>query len=67
MFNILPTNDIKIHTENSTCECNPKIIFENEEMIIIHNSYDGREFRERLIEEVERQFLRDDMIGIDDL
>ena len=43
MWNILPINDLKEHSENSTCECNPKVIFENGEMIIIHNSYDGRE------------------------
>ena len=50
MFNVLPTNDLKEHTENSTCECKPKIIYENGEMIIIHNSFDGREFIEILRE-----------------
>jgi hypothetical protein len=67
MFNILPTNDIDEHVEDSTCKCNPKIIFENGEMIIIHNSFDGREYQERLIAEIERQFLYDDIIGSDDL
>jgi len=43
MYNILPTNDLKPHTEKSTCECKPRVIFENGEIIIIHNSYDGRE------------------------
>lgn len=67
MYNILPINDIENHTEDSTCKCNPKVIFESGEMIIIHNSFDGREFKEELIKEVERQFLCDDMIGSDDL
>lgn len=49
MYNILPINDLKEHIEDSTCECKPKIIFENGEMIIVHNSYDGREFVEKLL------------------
>ena|SRR5690606_23827798 len=48
MINIIPVNDLKEHIENSTCGCNPKVEFENGEMIIIHNSYDGRELREDL-------------------
>ena len=67
MFNILPLNDIESHTEDSTCKCNPKVIFENGEMIVVHNSYDGREYKEQLIAEIEKQFLNDDMIGSDNL
>lgn len=70
MFNILPVNDIKPHIEDSTCECKPKVIFENGEMIVVHNSYDGREYKEQLIAEIEWQFMQkefDDMIGSDDL
>jgi len=67
MYNILPINDLREHSENTTCECKPKVIYENGEMIVIHNSFDGREFREQLIAEIERQFLQDDMIGSDDL
>ncbi len=43
MINILPNNDLKTHTEDNTCDCTPSVIFENGEMIVIHNSYDGRE------------------------
>ena len=67
MYNILPINDIESHTEDSICKCNPKVIFENGEMIVVHNSFDGREYKEQLIDEVERQFLCNDMIGSDDL
>ena len=56
MYNILPINDLKEHSENSTCECKPKVIYENGEMIIVHNSYDGREYKERLIEDIKKQF-----------
>lgn len=44
MWNILPTNDLKIHVEDSTCHCNPKVeIMENGEIMVIHSSYDNRE------------------------
>lgn len=43
MINILPRNDLKPHEESTTCDCNPNVSFENGEMIITHNSYDGRE------------------------
>ncbi len=44
MIDIYPINDIIEHEENSTtCPCNPEVIFENGEMIIIHNALDGRD------------------------
>ena len=55
MYNILPTNDLKEHTEDSTCECNPKIFFENGEMIIVHNSYDKRELVEETLKYFNKQ------------
>lgn len=42
-IHILPINDLKEHEESSTCECNPKLMVENGEMIFVHNSFDGRE------------------------
>lgn len=48
MINILPTDDLKPHIEDNTCECKPKVIYENGEMILIHNSYDKREQFEML-------------------
>ena len=43
MINVLPKNDIKEHTEQSTCDCNPTVFFKDSEIVIIHNSFDGRE------------------------
>lgn len=44
MINIIPIDDIKEHIEDSTCQCYPTVeILENGEIMIIHNSYDGRE------------------------
>lgn len=42
---IYPLNDLKEHdTESTICECNPNTeILENGDILIIHNSYDGRE------------------------
>lgn len=47
-YHITPINDIKPHKEESTCECLPKVEFgENGDMLIIHNSFDGRELLEK--------------------
>ena len=51
MINIIPLNDLKNHIEDSTCECCPKVEFVNGEMIITHNSFDGRELLENLTTE----------------
>jgi len=47
-FHILPINDSESHLEDSTCKCHPEVIFVNGHMIITHNSFDGREYREKL-------------------
>jgi len=46
-IHIIPINDLKEHEELSTCDCCPVVQFENGEMIFIHNSYDGRELKEK--------------------
>jgi len=44
IWHILPINDLKEHIELTTCECEPKVEFQpNGDMLIIHNSFDGRE------------------------
>ena len=44
MIHILPTNDLKEHTEETTCECCPTIeVLEDGDIMVIHNAYDGRE------------------------
>ena len=47
---VLPVNDLKHHTENTTCECSPKVEHINGNMVVIHNSYDGREIIEQVNE-----------------
>ena len=44
MINILPLNDYAEHEELTTCKCLPSVDFTKEgELIVIHNSFDGRE------------------------
>lgn len=47
-YHVLPIDDIKPHEESSTCPCCPKveILESNGEMVIIHNSFDGRELKD---------------------
>jgi len=51
MLHILPINDLEEHEELSTCKCNPKLIEENGELILVHNSFDKREVIERLFKD----------------
>ena len=51
MINIIPLNDLKNHIEDTTCDCCPEVEFKNGEMIVIHNSFDGRELTENLTKE----------------
>lgn len=48
MIHIIPVNDLKDHIEETTCGCLPSVIFEEGEMLIIHNSYDKRELIEKI-------------------
>lgn len=41
---VLPVDDIAEHDlESTTCKCNPKVEFENGNMILIHDAFDGRQ------------------------
>lgn len=51
ILNVIPINDTEEHIDSTTCKCKPRVdILENGDIIIVHNSYDGREFIEELIE-----------------
>ena len=46
MIHVHPLNDIKEHDTSdtgNTCHCNPIVKLESGEMVVIHNSFDGRE------------------------
>lgn len=46
---VYPLNDLKEHQLNASCWCEPAI----DELLVVHNAADGREF----IEEEERQAI----------
>ena len=43
IWHITPVNDLESHEESTTCKCDPRVIYENGDMIVVHNSFDGRE------------------------
>lgn len=50
VYHVLPVNDLKEHEESENCNCGPETEYYENGMVIIHNSYDGRE----IVEEAER-------------
>jgi hypothetical protein len=51
MIHVLPVNDSEEHILDSTCSCNPQIEnAENGHLLVIHNSFDGRELIEELLD-----------------
>jgi len=42
-LHITPINDLHEHEDNSKCPCEPTVELANGNLIIIHNSFDGRE------------------------
>lgn len=52
IIHVLPINDINYHIEDIKCHCNPKAEeIENGNLIVIHNSFDGRELKEQEAED----------------
>lgn len=44
IYHVHPVNDIEPHDlTGSQCKCEPKILEEYGHMIVVHNSFDGRE------------------------
>ena len=56
MIHVHPIDDIKEHDisdTGNTCSCNPSVLLEDGEMIVIHNSFDGREGLEWTVEDMD--------------
>lgn len=61
IVHIIPVDDLEPHTAEIVlppignpfceCKCRPSYIFEEENMVVVHNSFDGREIVEELIKE----------------
>jgi hypothetical protein len=52
---IIPDDDIAEHSNGILCKCSPIIKYDNGIEHIIHNSFDKREYIERLIHDAWRQ------------
>ena len=52
IYHIIPINDLKEHEDHSMCHCHPEVKEEDGDLFIIHNSYDGREYKERFIQNI---------------
>ncbi len=47
----IPNNDLHAHYTDCYCKCNPREeTMPNGNLVVIHNSYDGREFEERFLD-----------------
>lgn len=46
-LHVLPVNDIGLHADSGVyCNCNPKFKWVEGTLLVIHNSFDGRELFE---------------------
>jgi len=44
IWHVTPINDLEEHLESSMCKCDPEIkVIENGNVVIVHNSFDGKE------------------------
>lgn len=46
VLHVLPAEDLEPHLESSACKCAPSVNAVEGGLLIIHNSYNGREFFE---------------------
>lgn len=45
VWHILPENDLYEHEDSAECQCLPRSTVEGDEVIVVHNAFDSREFR----------------------
>jgi hypothetical protein len=43
VIHVIPLNDLKPHRYSHVCHCIPEVECEDGNMVVVHNSYDGRE------------------------
>lgn len=57
IIHIYPENDTREHTlKGFSCECEFKVEFVEESILVVHKSWDGREYKERLIRKIKEEF-----------
>ena len=55
IVHVLPVDDLKPHEESSTCKCEPRIEIVEGGMLVVHNSWDGREWVEKANDILQKQ------------
>lgn len=48
IVHVLPIDDFRLHIEQSTCECQPRVEVVEGGMIVVHHSWDNREVIEQV-------------------
>lgn len=43
ILHVTPINELEKHEESTACKCNPRVEHINGNMVVVHNSFDGRE------------------------
>jgi hypothetical protein len=56
MWHIIPVNDLEEHEMSSTCKCHPELQESDGFLFLVHNSFDGREHAEQLIDKAKQSF-----------
>lgn len=51
-YHILPVDDTEPHEESENCKCCPVVEYQYGNKIVIHNSFDGREHKEFLFNNI---------------
>lgn len=67
IVHIIPVDDLEEHLDRvelplignpfCKCKCHPSYIFEDDTMVVVHNSFDGREIIEELIKEALEEII----------
>ncbi len=52
VYHIQPINDTHEHVDSSVCACEPRVQLIDGNMLVIHNSFDGRELLEQIEAEI---------------
>jgi hypothetical protein len=54
-WHVTPIDDLEPHEESTTCKCEPRVEHINGNMVVVHNSFDGREGVEIVKEILEKE------------
>jgi hypothetical protein len=44
-LNVTPVNDLMDHADDSSCVCGPEVIIQEDSLVVVHHSLDGRELQ----------------------